>query len=138
MRFSSALLITSLALSANSWADSFDSTKSKIEAAMKADIRVEADTKRDRNRLPVHTLEFMGLRDDMKVVELLPGGGWYTKILAPVLSENGELHLAYGTSRAAKLIEANNSMSEVKLAAKDAEIFRKEGARFYSMKNNPA
>ncbi len=129
-----ALLITSL-LAGSAFASDFDATKGKIEAAMKADIRVEADTKRDRNRRPVSTLEFMGLRDDMKVVELLPGGGWYTKILAPVLAENGELHLAYGTSRAAKLIEANESLSKVELAAKDANIYRKDGARFYSIEN---
>ena len=30
-----------------------------------------------------------------KVIEFAPGNGWYTKILAPVLKEQGELHLAY-------------------------------------------
>ncbi|WP_154222748.1 class I SAM-dependent methyltransferase [Marinicella rhabdoformis] len=129
-----ALLITSL-LAGSAFASDFEATEAKIKAAMKSDIRVEADTKRDRNRMPVQTLKFLGLRDDMKVIELLPGGGWYTKILAPVLKENGELHLAYGTSRAAKLAEANDSMSEVKLAAKEANIYRKEGARFYSIEN---
>ena len=59
----------------------------KIEAAMSADIRTEAEMARDRNRRPVETLTFFGLQDDMRVIELLPGGGWYTKILAPVLKE---------------------------------------------------
>ena len=130
-----ALLITSL-LAGSAFASDFEATEAKIKAAMKSDIRVEADTERDRNRRPVSTLKFLGLRDDMKVVELLPGGGWYTKILAPVLAENGELHLAYGTSRAAKLIEENDALSDVKLAAKDAKIFRKENARFYSLENS--
>ena len=71
----------------------------KIMAAMADDIRTEAEVERDRNRRPVETLEFFGLKDDMRVLELLPGGGWYTKILAPTLRENGELYVAIGTGR---------------------------------------
>ena len=74
-----------------------DHVEAKIRAAMEADIRTEAEVARDRNRRPVETLEFFGLEDDMKVLELLPGGGWYTKILAPVLREKGELYVAIGT-----------------------------------------
>lgn len=48
----------------------------KIRAAMAADIRTEAEVARDANRLPVETLQFFGLEDDMRVLELLPGGGW--------------------------------------------------------------
>lgn len=109
----------------------------KLKSALASETRTEAETDRDSNRRPLQTLNFFGLKDDMKVVELLPGGGWYTKLLAPLLKENGELHVAYGTSRVKKnLIEADASFADVKLAAPDAEIFRKEGARFYSMKNS--
>ena len=87
-------LFGSLALAAD-----FDAVRTKLEAAMAADIRSEADTVRDRNRKPIETLQFFGLRDDMKVVELIPGGGWYTKLLAPVLAEKGEFYLAYGADR---------------------------------------
>jgi len=77
-----------------------DSTvKDKIMAAMSSDMRTEAEVERDRNRKPVETLQFLGLKDDMRVLELLPGGGWYTKILAPTLKENGELYVAIGTMR---------------------------------------
>jgi predicted methyltransferase len=71
----------------------------KIMAAMAGDVRTEAEVERDRNRMPVETLGFFGLKDDMRVLELLPGGGWYTKILAPTLRENGELYVAIGTGR---------------------------------------
>lgn len=74
------------------------SVEAKIKAAMAADIRTEAEVARDRNRMPVETLAFFGLRDDMRVLELLPGGGWYTKILAPVLRDNGQLYVAIGTN----------------------------------------
>ena len=70
----------------------------KIKAAMASDIRSEAEVARDRNRKPVDTLAFFQLRDDMRVLELLPGGGWYTKLLAPVLRDNGELYVAIGTN----------------------------------------
>ena len=80
-------------------ADDFSAVEMKLKAAMEADIRTEAEVERDRNRSPVATLEFFGLRDDMKVVELLPGGGWYTKLLAPVMAENGEFYVALGTGR---------------------------------------
>lgn len=70
----------------------------KIRAAMAGDVRTEADVARDRNRKPVETLQFFQIADDMRVLELIPGGGWYTKILAPVLRENGALYVAMGTS----------------------------------------
>ena len=61
---------------------------------------------RDANRKPLQTLEFFGLKDDMKVLELVPGGGWYTKILAPVLAESGVLQVAIGTDRVKAMVDA--------------------------------
>ncbi|HJL61165.1 MAG TPA: hypothetical protein QF517_04345, partial [Pseudomonadales bacterium] len=76
--------------------DDFTATEAKIKAAMGHERRTEKETNRDRNRLPVETLKFFQLRDDMSVLELLPGGGWYTKILAPVLEEKGKLYISIG------------------------------------------
>ncbi len=42
-------------------------------------------------RNPKDTLEFFGVEPGMTVVEALPGGGWYSKILLPVLGKEGEL-----------------------------------------------
>lgn len=44
---------------------------------------------RDKYRHPGKTLSFLGLTSDMTVVEIWPGGGWYTEILAPYLKDNG-------------------------------------------------
>ena len=77
----------------------------KVAAALAADIRTDADTARDANRKPLETLKFFGLTDDMHVLELVPGGGWYTKILAPVLAENGKLALSVGTQGAEAVAE---------------------------------
>lgn len=101
----------------------FDATKAKIEAAMKADRRTEADTDRDRNRKPVETLEFFGLRDDMTVLELLPGGGWYTKILGPTLEENGKLYLSIGAERVGEAIADQAGFGSTEVIPFDRENF---------------
>jgi predicted methyltransferase len=115
------------------FAQDFDATADKIGSAMKSDIRSDADTVRDDNRRPLQTLEFFGLRDDMKVVELLPGGGWYTKILAPTLQENGEFYVALGTGRVKERLGGKPGFEDMNIAAEDAKIWRPEGSRFYSL-----
>ena len=69
-----------------------------IDAAIAGEHRSAANKARDRYRHPKETLQFFGLRPDMTVVEIWPGGGWYTEILAPVLREQGKLYAAqYGS-----------------------------------------
>lgn len=55
------------------------------------DHRSEENRARNSYRNPVETLEFFGLQPDQTVVELSPGRGWYTEVLAPVLSGEGRL-----------------------------------------------
>jgi predicted methyltransferase len=107
----------------------------KLEMALKSDIRSEADTKRDKNRKPKETLAFFGLEDDMKVVELMPGGGWYTKLLAPILSEKGELHVAYGTGNVEKGLLKEPGFDKVMVTAKKSKFVRPEGAARYTLEN---
>jgi predicted methyltransferase/ABC-type nitrate/sulfonate/bicarbonate transport system substrate-binding protein len=63
----------------------------KLRAAIASPERPAAEAARDGWRHPAQTLTFFGLRDDENVVELWPGGGWFTAILAPLLAENGSL-----------------------------------------------
>ena len=44
--------------------------------------QAERDMSRDQYRHPVATIEFFGLTSEMDVIEITPGGGWYTEILA--------------------------------------------------------
>src|SRR5687768_15673715 len=60
-------------------------TSAALDAALKGAHRSERNKARDRFRHPKETLTFFGLRRDMTVVEIWPGGGWYTEVLAPVL-----------------------------------------------------
>lgn len=53
--------------------------------------RSQSNRDRDKYRHPAETLEFFGLRPNMTVVELWPGNGWYTEILAPFLAPKGQL-----------------------------------------------
>lgn len=101
-----------------SWAqtDDFASTRNKIEMAMQGATRTPAEVARDEiERRPVETLEFFGLRDDMRVLELVPGGGWYTKILAPTLRGSGKLYLAIGTDNVAERVLTQPGFDEVEL-----------------------
>lgn len=68
------------------------SVEEKINTAMKASYRTPAELARDSDRKAPEALAFMGLRDNMKVVEFLPSRqAWYTKVLAPVLADKGQL-----------------------------------------------
>ena len=62
-----------------------------LQAAINGPQRSPANVARDKSRHPEKTLEFFGIRPDMRVIEVLPGGGWYTEILAPFLHDHGKL-----------------------------------------------
>ena len=91
------LLASALLAGGASAAELSERTASKLRAAMDDPARPEADRARDRNRRPLETLEFFGFTDEMTVLELVPGGGWYTRLLAPTLAENGRLYVSIGT-----------------------------------------
>ncbi len=124
-----------LSLSAGAYADdhSFDATEAKIKAAMNAEIRTDSEKERDRNRKPVQTLEFFGLREDMRIVELVPGGGWYTKLLVPAVSEKGQYFGAIGTGRIKDRLAGKPGFEKMNIVAEDAKLWREEGSRFYSL-----
>lgn len=129
MRTIIALLMVSLSISALA-ANDIDA---KVDAALAADARPEADRDRDRNRLPKETLNFFGLKDDMTVVELMPGGGWYTRVLAPVLADNGKLYVAMGTGRIEETVLTEPGFENVEVLETSDNIHRPEGSRHYTV-----
>ena len=66
-----------------------------LDAALAGTHRSEANRARDVYRHPAQTLGFFGVQPTMTVVEIMPGGGWYTEILAPWLRDNGKLYAAH-------------------------------------------
>ena len=98
-----SLLLASVA-SANPTAP--DNTTALLQKAVTGDWRSPAHKARDPYRHPVETLQFFGLKPNMTVIELQPGGGWFTEILAPVLYAHGHLLEASGP-KFADTIKAN-------------------------------
>ena len=123
--FAIALLLTAgFALAANE-------IDAKVEAALAAESRPEADRERDMNRRPLQTLKFFGLKDNMRVLELIPGGGWYTRVLAPVLAENGKLYVAIGTDRVRKNVLNQPGFEQVERLDITDNLRRPKGSRVY-------
>ena len=67
-----------------------------LKEAVAGDWRPREERARDPWRHPVDTLTFLGLRPGMTVLELWPGAGWYTAILAPYLARTGGRLIAAG------------------------------------------
>jgi len=63
-----------------------------LDQVIAGDHRSAENKARDKYRHPKKTLEFFGLKPDMTVVEITPGGGWYQEILAPYLKEKGKYY----------------------------------------------
>ncbi len=71
-----------------------EKTAQHLTQAIASKDRTPVNRARDGYRHPQETLQFFGLRKDLKVLEILPGLGWYTEILAPVLKDEGLLTVA--------------------------------------------
>lgn len=103
--------IATLALAACGGADDKSADKSEptakaaptsgevFDAVLAGDHRSDEERARDIHRHPKETLLFFGVEPDMAVVEVSPGGGWYTKVIAPYLKEGGGKLYAAGSSR---------------------------------------
>lgn len=85
----------------------------KLKNILSADHRTPAYKQRDQYRHPLETLNFFGIKDNMTVVEIFPGGGWYTEILASYLKDNGSFYAAN-----------NNPDSKSEFARKSAARFK--------------
>ena len=69
--------------------------ETRLEYILSGDHRSADNKARDRYRHPAQTLAFFGVEPDMTLVEIWPGGGWYTEILAPYLRKEGKLYAAH-------------------------------------------
>lgn len=73
-----------------------------LKNAIDSPSRPGAESARDQYRHPLQTLTFFGIKPDMTVVEIWPGEGWYTDILAPYLKDDGKLYAAINSGENAK------------------------------------
>ncbi len=91
----------------------------QLNRILAGDQRSEANRARDVYRHPMETLEFFGARPGITIVEIDPGEGWYTEILAPLVHGNGKLYAAhYDPDSASKYAQATLKNYRDKLAAR--------------------
>lgn len=88
-----------------------------LKAAIASDQRTPENVQRDVGRHPYETLSFFGVTPKSHVVELSPGGGWYTEILAPYLRADGKLILAGVSPRLKTKLEAKPAMYDKVVSA---------------------
>ncbi len=99
---------------ASAWADGPD----PLTDAIAGEHRSEDNRARDRFRHPGETLQFFGFRPDLTVIEIFPGGGWYTEVLAPALRDSGRLVAAhYGEDSGSDYRNRSHREYVAKLAA---------------------
>src|SRR3546814_11428182 len=86
---------------------------SVLAAALAAPTRTPANVARDKYRHPTETLAFFGVDPGDTVVELWPGGGWYTEVLAPYIGEAGKHDVVPSVGRSADSIATRPEESRV-------------------------
>lgn len=104
-------------------------TPQRIGEILAMPHRSAASRARDAEREPGRALPFCRLREDMKLVDYNPGAGWYTEILAPLLRDKGELHLAARADALARLdpLLAQEPMTRARKLVLDMRYDRDRG-----------
>ncbi|MEM7160403.1 MAG: methyltransferase domain-containing protein [Myxococcota bacterium] len=67
------------------------SAADSLKALIASPHRLPDNVERDKYRHPAETLAFFGIEPSMTVIEVGPGWGWYTELLAPMLANKGKL-----------------------------------------------
>jgi predicted methyltransferase len=83
---------TAAALLGSIRSDAAEKIPPYISAAVADPGRPAEDTQRDANRKPAETLQFAGIKPGDKVVELIPGHGYFTRILSKVVGPKGHVY----------------------------------------------
>jgi predicted methyltransferase len=100
-RFAISALLCAALLPRQARAAAADADGAQLAAVIAGAQRDETNRGRDTARHPYETLRFFGLAPTQTVVEIAPGGGWYTEILAPYLRDAGRLYAAHYAADAA-------------------------------------
>lgn len=99
-------------------------TAAALEQILAASHRPAENRARDTFRHPEETLLFFGIRPDMHVVEVWPGNGWYTEILAPLLRDQGQLYAAHMDATASEYAKTLTTNFREKLG-RNPELYGK-------------
>ncbi|KWV91725.1 class I SAM-dependent methyltransferase [Erythrobacter sp. YT30] len=91
--------LAAIALAAPAFADDHTGSAPSIDEVLASEVRAD-DAARDQYRNPKETLAFFGVEPTMTVAEYGPGGGWYTRVLAPYVMPEGKYIAFNGDSDA--------------------------------------
>ncbi|MGJ3230351.1 MAG: class I SAM-dependent methyltransferase [Oceanicaulis sp.] len=95
---------------------SMDAAGSDMDAIL-ADARRDGDRARDEFRNPAETLAFFEVEPNHVVAEALPGGGWYSRVILPYVSENGGYYaINYPMAVFEQLFSGMNDETRARLA----------------------
>ncbi|MEO7073157.1 MAG: methyltransferase [Rhodanobacter sp.] len=94
-----------------------------IDGALAGTWRSDANRARDAARHPAATLRFFDVRPDQTVIEITPGGGWYSEVLAPLLRDRGH-YIAAVAAPTDKESRSEDSAIKRKFAADPADYGR--------------
>ena len=98
-------------------------TGQTLENVVNGKHRSAKNKARDQYRNPIETLNFFGIKNDMTVVELNPGGGWYQEILAPFLKDNGKYVTATYDPDSKSEYRLNSYKAEMKRLKADKKLY---------------
>jgi len=120
-----SLLLAGVALMASS-AIVLAAPTAKMKAAVADAGRPAADTARDENRKPADMLAFAGIGPGKVVVDMLPGGGYFTRIFAKAVEPGGRVYAYFGTQYDARLKSQNkdpdNQFADLKATYKNLGV----------------
>ena len=129
-----AILISSAVLAGS------PSFAERVALGMEGQHRSDANKARNQYRHPAETLDFFGIKDGMTVMEIWPGGGWYTEILAPAMRDHGKLIIATWDSeiegQPAYRYELPKKMEET--FAKYPEVYDQVAFEYFSPPGSPS
>jgi predicted methyltransferase len=91
-----------------------------IDAAVADSQRPEADRARDAARKPADCLAFAGLKPGDHVVELLPGGGYFTRIFSVAVGASGHVFAVAQPKSPSAAADAPEPAARVRAIASDA------------------
>ena len=123
-----AIGLTAFAMfSATSFAAAEKKDVQAIESAVSGSWRTADAKERDSQRHPVDALEFWGLKPGMSILEIQPGGGWWTEILAPYARANKGAFYATAADLSDPALSENAKKGRADFAAKygDEKIYGK-------------
>ncbi|MBS0388493.1 MAG: class I SAM-dependent methyltransferase [Proteobacteria bacterium] len=119
MKFACTLALL-LALPASLPVLAHDSVPASIRDAVADKSRPAADTQRDAQRKPAETMAFAGIKPRSTVIELIPGGGYFTRLLSKAVGPKGRLYVLVPAPRADTPPDAPDRTLPIKVITSEA------------------